>query len=230
MVFDKRPKDCLIQEDVDELKAIIINNKSEKFNSISERATPTYKNGGTKSSDYFGWRLNSGSCKDLKEWYIQRWGVKEGSLGGQLAYLNTPLGPHADIIFAIEDHWTKDTKAITQYFLVETDSPTDLCTVLFNQSVKSYADYEGMIHSIENNNLTNLADTSLGNLDYLTHLPDVIKESNLSIDRVVHTPKWQQLIWPSDQIHSGGTFPHGCTYKMHLSVHRPLEEYLEWCK
>jgi len=225
MDITKRPKTHLIQDDITELKDIFYRNNPPDFKSISERADSN-----KIDSAYGGKRLASVSCSELGEWYKQRWNVVEGRMGGQLAYLQDPLGPHADVIFAHEGHWTLTIPSVTQYVVLETDSDVNLKTVLFDQCIKDFTTYKGLLDSYLNNNVTNLSENILGKPEHLTHITDEISNMNLSVQQVLDTPLWQLVAFPSEQIHSGGTFHPSCTYKFHMTIQRPYEEYLEWIK
>jgi len=225
MDISQRPKNFIVQEDLDEIKDIWKRNNPPDFQSISERADSNKTN-----SAYGGQRLASVSCDELGEWYKQRWGVKQERMGGQLAYLQDPLGPHADIIFAVDNHWTKTIPSVTQYVVLETDSDVNLKTVLFDQFIEDFTTYKGLPDSYSNSNVTNLSESILGKPEHLTHITDEISNMNLSVQQVLDTPLWQLVAFPSEQIHSGGTFHPSCTYKFHMTIQRPYEEYLEWIK
>jgi len=226
MDIRKRPKTHLIKEDFDELEYIFNNNEAKDFLRVSERP----RNNQDYTPTNVGKMMPVIMYPDLKQWYKERMGVKDGFYGGQIAYLETPLPPHADVLWHIEDHFTKRMPSIARYILLETDAEDTCSTFTFNQFAipEKYNGFE-FDSVVDETTITGFEDKPIGHPDGLEHLKAHVAGLGLSVQQDIKTEIGKIYTWPCNQIHSGESFVRNkATYKKHMTIFTPIEHYQEW--
>lgn len=218
-----RPKDRITEEDFIELKMLWRSGPPVPFMTTYEREHNSIY------SDNKGFRLAGTETVQFNKWLRARFGLTAGQHGGQMAWLEDPLGPHADVINFKDNHITAREPCVTQYVVLESDAKAGMKTVLFDQYIDPL-NYHGIRNAYDEGTVQYLGETPIGNTVHgLEHVSERVGVVPLTVQKFIETPKWEIVWWDSHQIHSGASFEMcQCTYKWHLSFTRSRKDFEKW--
>jgi len=160
---------------------------------------------------------------ELEDWVRGKFGIK-GAIGGQIARLTKPLSVHADVLFDVQNHFTRSMPSTTRYVVLDTDATAPMYTVLFKQYVNrdEWTGLKDGIHAIQGLTATPLMEGYPHEKRTFSHLLKKSRVIGLTIDRKIGLGIGDVVQWPSHYLHCGCSFAVcKATYKLHLTVLAP---------